>query len=139
MEYDITFHPTWWNKHAGICFTEDFFTNPEIRINSDMVMRRTLFWKWGLGEEDPRPRPVLGSDLIASGFLYSEIMGCEVRYSEENPPEVLCANPFSRMPWESRIPPVLIPEGKRSWWWNMAGLDWSKLVHSILRGKKDIE
>ena len=49
------------------------------------------------------------------------------------------ANPFSRMPWESRIPPVLIPEGKRSWWWNMAGLDWSKLVNSILRGKKDIE
>ncbi len=92
--YDVTFHPGWWNQHADINFTEDFFTNPENRINSDIIMRKTLFekfGKWGLGEENPQARPVLGSDLIASGFLYSEIMGCEVRYSEGNPPEVQCA------------------------------------------------
>lgn len=93
--FDITFHPGWWNKHTDICFTEEFFKDPEKRINSDIIMRRVLFekfGKWGLGEENPKPRPILGSDLIASGFLYSEMLGCKVRYSEENPPEVLCAH-----------------------------------------------
>ncbi len=95
MKYDITFHPSWWNKNLGIKFTEDFFNDPEYRIASDIKMRRCLFEKfgeWGIGEEHPEPRPLLGSDLIASGYLYSKLMGCDVRFSEEAPPEVICAS-----------------------------------------------
>lgn len=95
MVCDVTFHPGWWNRHAGVCFTRDFFADPQVRIESDIMMRRTLFEKFGalgLGEEDPKARPILGSDLIASGFLYSEILGCEVRYSEADAPEVRCAS-----------------------------------------------
>lgn len=94
IPYDITFHPGWWHKHAGVSFAKDFFYNCDYRIEADMAMRKVLFEKfgdYGIGEKDPLPRPILGSDLIASGFLHSEIMGCEVRYSDMNPPEVICA------------------------------------------------
>ena len=94
MKYDITFHPSWWNQKLGIRFTEKFFDDPEYRIASDVKMRRFLFEKfgeWGIGEEHPEPRPLLGSDLIASGYLYSGILGCDIRFSEEAPPEVICA------------------------------------------------
>ena len=95
MIYDVTFHPSWWNKNAGVCFTEKFFDDPVYRIGSDMGMRRVLFEKfgeWGIGTERPEPRPLLGSDLIASGYLYSQLLGCDIRYSDAAPPEVLCPN-----------------------------------------------
>ncbi len=95
MKYDITFHPSWWNQNLGIRFTEEFFNNPAYRIASDVKMRRFLFERfgeWGIGEEHPEPRPLLGSDLIASGYLYSSLMGCDVRFSEDAPPEVICAH-----------------------------------------------
>lgn len=95
IQVDITFHPSWWHKNVGVCFDQDFFYNPDYRISADIKMRQVLFDKFGdLGmfENHPLPRPILGSDLIASGFLYSEILGCEVRYSKNNPPEVLCKN-----------------------------------------------
>jgi uroporphyrinogen-III decarboxylase len=92
---DVTFHPSWWHKNAGVNFNKDFFYNTDYRLEADIKMRKTLYEKFGhlgLGEKDPKPRPIIGTNFIASGFLYSEILGCEVRYSDENPPEVLCAN-----------------------------------------------
>lgn len=95
IPYDITFHPKWWHKNAGVSFDKEFFFDNDYRIEADIRMRRILYEKFGefgVGEKDPKPRPILGSDLIASGFLYSEILGCEVRYSKDNPPEVICAS-----------------------------------------------
>ncbi|WP_028307004.1 uroporphyrinogen decarboxylase family protein [Desulfitibacter alkalitolerans] len=95
IPFDITFHPSWWHANTGVSFNRIFFEDPEYRIAADLKMRRLLYDKFGdfgLGEREPQPRPILGSDLIASGYLHSEIMGCEVRYSDENPPEVLCAD-----------------------------------------------
>lgn len=95
MKYDVTFHPSWWNKRLGIDFTETFFDDAAFRISADENMRRFLwecFGEWGIGEENPSPRPVLGSDLIASGYLFSEMLGCEIRYGAANPPEVVCAD-----------------------------------------------
>jgi uroporphyrinogen-III decarboxylase len=95
IPYDVTFHPKWWHKNAGVSFNKDFFYNAGYRIAADIRMRKVLndkFGDFGLGENHPSPRPILGSDLIASGFLHSELFGCEVRYSDENPPEVLCRN-----------------------------------------------
>jgi len=92
---DVTFHPRWWHKNSNVSFNEKFFFDVDYRIEADIRMRKTLFEKFGdlgLGEEDPEPRPILGSDLIASGFLYSEILGCKVRFFDEDPPEILCAN-----------------------------------------------
>jgi len=92
---DVTFHPSWWHKNANVAFNRDFFENVDYRLEADVRMRRVLFEKFGdlgLGEEYPKPRPIIGSDLIASGFLHSAILGCQVRYSDENPPEVICMN-----------------------------------------------
>jgi len=92
---DITFHPRWWNEKVGVDFDRKFFWDPDYRVKADQEMRKELynhFGELGLGEKDPGPRPILGSDLIASGFLYSEILGCEVRYTPKDPPEVIAKN-----------------------------------------------
>ncbi|MCF7945032.1 MAG: hypothetical protein K9L75_05815 [Spirochaetia bacterium] len=109
MEYDITFHPSWWNAQGKVDFSRNFFFDETVRLEYDREMRRLLFDKfgtWGLGEKNPEYRPILGSDLIASGFLYSEILGCEVRYSPSNPPEVVCANLPEEQAAELRVPDI---------------------------------
>lgn len=92
---DVTFHPSWWHANAGVDFNEEFFTEPEYRIEADIKMRKTLYEKFGdagLGEKHPAPRPIVGSDLIASGYLFSQLMGCKVNFYDGAPPEVICAN-----------------------------------------------
>ena len=95
MKYDVTFHPSWWHKKLGIDFSQDFFDDPKYRIESDVKMRRFLydcFGDYGIGEADPKLRPLLGSDLLACGYLYSEIMGCDIKYQKYSSPEVVCAH-----------------------------------------------
>jgi len=95
MRYNVVFHPSWWNQNAGIDFSESFWEDPEVRIESDQKMRRLLYEKFGsvgLGEADPAPRPILGSDMLACGFLSSKILGCEVVFSKDDAPQVICAN-----------------------------------------------
>ena len=36
--------------------------------------------------------------------------------------------PFSRMPWDYRIPPLALPMEKRGWFWNQKRKDWSYFV-----------
>jgi len=94
MQYNIVFHPSWWHKNAGIDFSESFWNDPEVRIEADMKMRRVLFERFGtfgLGEENPKPRPLIGSDLLACGYLPSQILGCKVVFSKNDAPQVLCA------------------------------------------------
>ena len=93
MKYDITFHPSWWHENAGIDFTQQFFDNPEYRMEADVKMRKTLyehFGDLGIGEKDPQKRPLLGTDLLAAGYLLSELMGCGIRYQADNSPQVEC-------------------------------------------------
>lgn len=104
---DITFHPGWWHRHAGISFDRRFFDDPAVRLDADVRMRRVLFQKFGqfgLGQEHPEPRPILGSDLIASGYLHAMLLGCEVSFADGNPPEVLCANLPDGAVWELQPP-----------------------------------
>ena len=93
MKYDVTFHPSWWHKNVGIDFTQDFFDDPEYRMDCDVKMRRALydhFGAYGLGEKDPQKRPLLGTDLLAAGYLHSQIMGCAIIYQADNSPQVVC-------------------------------------------------
>lgn len=93
VKHDITFHPSWWYKNADIHFTQDFFDEPEYRMECDIKMRKTLyehFGQYGIGEKNPQKRPLLGSDLLAAGYLYSQIMGCDIVYNEDNSPQVVC-------------------------------------------------
>lgn len=93
MQYDITFHPSWWHKNVGICFSQEFFDDPGYRMECDIKMRKALyerFGAYGIGEKDPKKRPLLGTNLLAAGYLYSELMGCEILYKEDNSPQVIC-------------------------------------------------
>lgn len=95
MKYDITFHPSWWHKNVGICFSQEFFDDPRYRMECDIKMRKALyerFGEYGIGEKNPKRRPLLGTDLLAAGYLYSELLGCQILYQEDNSPQVLCRN-----------------------------------------------
>ncbi len=95
MNYDITFHPGWWHENAGVDFTREFFDDPEYRMECDIRMRRILydrFGEYGLGEKRPEKRPLLGTDLLAAGYLLSELMGCRILYEQDNSPQVICMN-----------------------------------------------
>lgn len=114
---DITFHPKWWHKHTGVNFSEEFFEDPEYRISSDIRMRKTLyekFRKFGLGEKNPEARPIMGSDLIASSYLFSAIMGCKVVFYADNPPEIICMNLNDEDARNYTVPDL----GSNSYWKN---------------------
>ena len=95
IPYDITFHPSWWHKNVGIDFSQSFFDDYKYRMDCDVKMRRALydhFGAYGIGEKDPQLRPLLGTDLLAAGYLYSELMGCDILYQPDNSPQVICRN-----------------------------------------------
>jgi len=88
---EIVLHPSWWHRHAGIDFDEDFFYNPARRIEAEREMERVLydrFGRFGLGADRDADRPHVGAVHLAAGFLISEMLGCDVKYSEGAPPEV---------------------------------------------------
>ena len=93
IRYGITFHPKWWHKNAGIDFSQPFFDDPAYRIDCDLKMRKCLyehFGDLGVGEENPLERPLIGTDLLAAGYLNSEIFGCRIVYESDNSPQVIC-------------------------------------------------
>ncbi|MCL2344151.1 MAG: hypothetical protein FWC62_09730 [Firmicutes bacterium] len=92
IKYGITFHPKWWNKNAGIDFSQPFFDDPAYRMDCDVRMRGCLyehFGDLGVGEKAPEPRPLLGTDLLAAGYLYSELLGCKIVYEPDDSPKVV--------------------------------------------------
>ena len=94
LPVEIVLHPAWWNAHAGIIFDEDFFYHPLKRVESERQMERVLyehFGRWGLGADRDKNLPIVGAVHNAAGYLLSEMLGCEVRYSADAPPEVVPA------------------------------------------------
>lgn len=94
LPVDIVFHPSWWHKHAGITFDEDFFYHPARRVESEKRMEDVLYQKfgaYGLGADRGRELPVVGAVHNAAGYLLSEMLGCEVLYKEDAAPQVLPA------------------------------------------------
>jgi hypothetical protein len=91
LPVDVVFHPSWWHRSAGITFDEDFFYHPAKRVESERLMERTLydrFGDFGLGADRDRDRPAIGAVHLAAGYLISEILGCEVSYAADSPPQV---------------------------------------------------
>jgi hypothetical protein len=94
LPVDIVLSPEWWNKNAGITFDNDFFFNPNKRIEEEQHMEKVLYDHWGrygLGQHRNEKRPEIGAVHLAAGFLLSEMLGCQVNYSEEHPPQVIAA------------------------------------------------
>ncbi len=94
LPVDIVFHPSWWFRHAGITFDEDFFYHPLKRVESERKMEQFLydrFGSYGLGQNRARDLPVIGAVHNAAGYIVSEMLGCQVVYQEDAAPQVIRA------------------------------------------------
>lgn len=94
LPVDIVFHPSWWHKHAGIIFDEDFFYHPLKRVETEKQMEYELyerFGRYGLGKDMGKELPVIGAVHNAAGYFISEMLGCKVNYQEDSAPQVIPA------------------------------------------------
>ena len=94
LPVEVVFHPSWWHRHAGIDFGEDFFYHPAQRVEVERKMEAVLherFGGHGLGADRDRDLPVIGAVHNAAGYLLSEMLGCAVRYLPDAPPLVVPA------------------------------------------------
>lgn len=92
---DIVLAPEWWHKNTGITFDRDFFFHPLKRVESEQQMEKELYERWGkygLGADKDKTKPEVGAVHLAAGFMLSEMLGCEVKYTENHPPAVIAAN-----------------------------------------------
>ena len=92
---NIVLHPSWWYKHEGITFDQDFFYNPKRRVEDEKRMEKALYERWGrfgLGKDRDEDIPWLGAIHLAAGYLVSEMLGCRIEYNEDTPPVVISAN-----------------------------------------------
>lgn len=95
LPVEIVFHPSWYNRHAGIIFDEDFFYNPQRRVSDERKMEQVLyehFGEFGLGEDRNKDLPQIGAVHNAAGYLLSEMLGCEIEYFADSAPQVHCAH-----------------------------------------------
>jgi hypothetical protein len=95
LPVEVVFHPSWWYKHTGITFDQDFFYDPLKRVESENKMEKELynrFGMFGLGRDRNKNLPVIGAVHNAAGYLISEMLGCKVNYIEDSAPQVFPAN-----------------------------------------------
>jgi hypothetical protein len=107
---EAVFTPLWWNKNCGITFDRDFFFDPHCRVDRELSMRKYLYERFGdlgLGEKGDIKRPVIGPVHLAAGFITSQLMGCEIRYNENGPPDVLPANMSDKETMCLKIPDLM--------------------------------
>ena len=95
LPVEVVFHPSWWFKHTGITFDQDFFYHPLKRVESEKRMEKELYDKFGMygfGMDRNKDLPVIGAVHNASGYFISELLGCKVEYFEDSPQQVYTAN-----------------------------------------------
>lgn len=95
LPVDIVLAPEWWYKNEKITFDEDFFYHALRRVEVEQQKEKALYERWGkygLGANRLKPQPEIGAVHLAAGFLLSEMMGCQVNYSESHPPQVIPAH-----------------------------------------------
>ena len=93
LPVEVVFHPSWWNKHTGIIFDEDFFYHPLRRVRDERRMEQELherFGKYGLGSDYDKDLPQIGAVHLAAGYILSEMLGCTIEYTENSAPQVIC-------------------------------------------------
>ena len=94
LPVDIVLAPAWWHKNTGLTFDQDFFFHPLKRVEAEQKMEQVLYEKWGdfgLGKYHHEKRPEIGAVHLAAGFFISEMLGCQVEYYPDNPPQVIPA------------------------------------------------
>lgn len=112
LPIELIFHPSWWYGNCGISFEREFFFDSKYRVESEQRMDKYLYERFGdlgLGRKNPEPRPVVGPVHLASGFVISQILGCEVRFHENSSPDVI-----SRNMSDTEILSLTVPDFKKT-------------------------
>jgi hypothetical protein len=90
LPVELVFAPNWWHRTAGISFEEPFYLDAPSRIRNDVAMRRLLYRRYGdlgLGEPEPQPRPIIGSEHVAGGFVIPALLGAEILFAPDAAPQ----------------------------------------------------
>ncbi len=107
---EFVFNPNWWFRNYGISFDRQFYFDKEARIANDVLMRRALYERFGLGEPHPQPRPVIGSMHVAGGFVVPALLGVEIRFAPNEAPWQVSSN-LSR----EHVLALKVPELESTW------------------------
>lgn len=83
---EVVFAPDWWYSHYGIAFDEPFYFDKETRTRNDVIMRRALYERFGLGEAHPQERPIIGSMYVAGGFVVAALLGAQIQFAKDAAP-----------------------------------------------------
>ena len=83
---EVIFNPNWWHKNYGISFDERFYMNCQKRIDYDFEMRKQLFNRFGIGERPLKREPIIGSMMVAGGFVLPALYGVPIVFSENEAP-----------------------------------------------------
>jgi uroporphyrinogen-III decarboxylase len=83
---NVIFSPSWWYHRYGISFEKAFYFDKERRIHDDVLMRRALWERFGLGQPDPEPRPIIGSRHVAGGFVLPALFGVPIQFAPDMAP-----------------------------------------------------
>jgi hypothetical protein len=119
---EVIFNPNWWNRNYGISFDQSFYLGRAQRIENDVAMRRALYERFGVGEPNPQPRPIIGSQHLAGGFVITALLGCEIRFS---PNEAAWPVPLD-LPRE-KIMALRVPDIRTTWPLNLLIADMDRL------------
>jgi hypothetical protein len=107
---EVIFNPNWWFGNYGISFDESFYLDRHQRIANDVTMRRALYERFGIGEADPQPRPIVGSQHLAGGFVLPALLGVEIRFSQNE-----AARPVPMNLAREKIQALRVPEIRTTW------------------------
>jgi len=86
LPVSLIFNPNWWFRNYGISFERPFYLDRQTRIRNDVLMRRALHQRFGLGEPRAEPRPIIGSRHVAGGFVVPALVGAEIRFEPNQAP-----------------------------------------------------
>jgi len=90
LPVELVFNPNWWHQTANISFDQSFYLDAETRIQNDVLMRRVLHERYGdmgMGEVNPQPRPIIGSEHVAGGFVIPALLGAEIDFAPNAAPQ----------------------------------------------------
>jgi hypothetical protein len=107
---EVIFNPNWWFRHYGIAFDEPFYFDTETRIKNDLLMRRALRERFGLGEPGAEARPIIGSMHVAGGFVMPALFGVRITFAGNAAPWPVPAN-LSR----EEILALQVPDIQTAW------------------------
>jgi uroporphyrinogen-III decarboxylase len=133
---ELIFNPAWWCRNYGISFEQPFYFDPAKRVENDVLMRRVLYERFGMGEPDPQPRPVIGSMYVAGGFVVPALFGVEVRFAADQAP---CPVPKCISREEAMA--LTVPDFEQLWPMHqlIAGMDALEAEYGCLVGDLDLD